>query len=97
MPPRIHPIHRIPSGIGIAVGPHAGLRHLPPVGLEEHQKVGVIGAGVEVLQAGLGIIALADPAFGDRAVHIAGQREGRVGRAIGPVDAPFGLQPPVIG
>ena len=59
-------------------------------------ELGVVVAGVEVLQAGVGIIALADPAFGDRAIHIAGQREGRVGGAIGPVDPPFGLQPPVI-
>ncbi len=56
------PIHRIAARIGIAVGPHARLGDLPPVGLEEHQKVGVVVAGVEILQPRLGIIALADVA-----------------------------------
>ncbi len=64
MPPRIHPIHRIPSGIGIAVGPHARLGDLPPVGLEEHQKVGVVVPRVEILQPRLGALPLSHPAFG---------------------------------
>ena len=97
MPPRIHPIHRIPSGIGIAVGPHARLGDLPPVGLEEHQKVGVVSAGVEILKPRLGIIALADPAFGHFIIYIRLQIKGLIGRAIGPIDAPFGLFASLVG
>lgn len=38
--------------------------HLKPVGLDEDAQFGVVVAGVQVLQAGVGIVALADEAFG---------------------------------
>jgi len=56
-------IHRIIGGIGIAVEVDAGEDRVPGVGGEEAAEVGVVVAGVEVLQAGLGVEALVDVGF----------------------------------
>ena len=37
---------------------------LKPVGLDEHAQVGIVGAGVQILETGIYVIPLADPAFG---------------------------------
>ena len=53
-------VHRIIPGIGIAVEVDAGEDGVPGVGGEEAAEVGVVVAGVEVLQAGFGVEALVD-------------------------------------
>jgi len=51
IPPRIAQIHRVISGICIAVGPDACLGHLKPVGLDKPAQIGVKVAGVQILEA----------------------------------------------
>lgn len=62
VPIRIRQIHRIVPRIRIAVRPHPRPGHLPPVRLDEPAEHRVVGAGVEVLEADLGVEARADPA-----------------------------------
>ena len=57
-------IHRIVARIGIAVGPDACLGHLKPVGLDKPPKLGVVVAGVEVLETLIIVIAFADEPLG---------------------------------
>ena len=79
MPIGIARIDRVVAGIGIAVGADAGVGDVPPIGLEERRgsenppgegfpearEFGVVVAGVEELQPGTGVIALADVALRD--------------------------------
>jgi hypothetical protein len=60
MPIRIAQIHRIAEAVHIPVGADAGDCRVPPVALGEQPQLGVVGAGVEVDEAGLGVEALAD-------------------------------------
>ena len=57
-------IHRVVARIGIAVGPDACLGHLKPVGLDKPPKLGVVVAGVEVLETLIIVIAFADEPLG---------------------------------
>jgi hypothetical protein len=57
-------IHRVVARIGIAVGPDACLGHLKPVGLDKPPKLGVVVAGVEVLETLILVIAFADEPLG---------------------------------
>lgn len=61
---RITAVYGIVEDIGVSVGPDALLCDLEPVWLQEQPQLGVVVAGVEVLQACVGVEALADPAFG---------------------------------
>ena len=63
MPARIAQIHRIVEAVAEAVRPDARLQHFDPVRLQEHAQHGVVVAGAQVLQAGVGVVTLADPAF----------------------------------
>ena len=63
VPSRIAEVHRIVEAVAVAVRPDACLCHLPPVWLCEEAEFGVVVAGVEVLQACVGVEALADPSL----------------------------------
>ena len=88
IPPRIAEIHRIVRRIAIPVRPHPRLGDLPPVGRGEQRQVGVVGAGVEALQAGGAVEALADIALvfghvrGGKGLFISDGAEGAVGGAV---------------
>ncbi len=68
MPQWVHPIDGIIPRIGIPVDIHARDGRVPGVGGEEAAEVGVVVAGVEILQARFGIEAFVDvaPAIGHR-------------------------------
>jgi len=66
MPIRITKINRITVGVGVTVGADAGHGGVPPVALGEQAQDRIVVAGVEVLQSGFGVIALADIALGFR-------------------------------
>ena len=66
VPIRIQLVHRIVEGIAVAVGADPALLHLEPVGLQEQPQLGVVVAGVEILEARVFVVTLADPAFGFR-------------------------------
>ena len=92
MPPRIHPIHRIAKRIAVPVGPDPRLGHLPPIRLQKHAQLRIVIPRVQILQARLGIKALADPAF----ALLAGGNAGP-GRNLGAVrtrDEPLGAVMP---
>ena len=72
MPIRIAPIDGIISGIGVAVDVDAGEDGVEGVGGEKAAELGVVVAGVEILQAGLGIEPLVD-------IGLAVQHGGAVG------------------
>ena len=59
----ITPIHRIIARIGIAVRVHAGKDRVPRVGAEEPGEGGIVIPGVEVVQAGFGVVFLVDVAL----------------------------------
>lgn len=64
IPPGSIFIHRIVKRIAVPVGPHTLLLDLKPIGLDEEGEFWVIVAGVEILQARVFVVSLADPAFG---------------------------------
>ena len=64
VPARIACPNRIIEAVAVPVRADARFGDLPPVRLEEHPEFGVVVAGVEVLEAGVGVEALTDPAFG---------------------------------
>jgi hypothetical protein len=57
IPVRIAQVHRIVKAVAIPIRAHTRLCRIEPVGLDEHAEAGVIVAGVEVLQAGVGVEA----------------------------------------
>ena len=63
MPVRIAPVHRVVLRIGVPVRPHALLDGIPIIRRDEAAEDRVHVAGVQVDQAGLGVVALADIAF----------------------------------
>jgi hypothetical protein len=56
-------VYRIVLGVGVAFGADAGERRIPVVGRDEAAEQRVEVAGVQVDEAGLGIVALADEAL----------------------------------
>ena len=62
--PWIGQIHRIISRVSIPIRPNPRLGHFKPVGLDEPPKFRVVVARVEVLQACVLVIALADESLG---------------------------------
>jgi hypothetical protein len=54
-------IHGIITRVGESVGSDAFLGDLKPVGLDEQRQLGIVVAGIEVLQPGVGIVAVALP------------------------------------
>lgn len=60
---QIHLVRRIVERIAISVGPHALLCHREPVGVDEQRQFGVVVPRVQVLQAGILVIPLADEAL----------------------------------
>ena len=89
IPPRIELVDWVVETVAEAVGPHSRLRHLEPVGLQEHPQGGVVVAGVEVLQARVGVVAFSDPALGFGG-GVAGQKPLGL-LAEGAVDGAFDL------
>ena len=69
-------IYGIVEAIAIAVRPDALFRNLEPVGLQEQAELGVVVAGVEILEARVFVVTLADPAFGFRQ-SLGGRKPGR--------------------
>ena len=69
-------IYGIVEAIAIAVRPDALFRNLEPVGLQEQAELGVVVAGVEILEARVFVVSLADPAFGFRQ-SLGGRKPGR--------------------
>ena len=63
---RIEPVHRIIEAVAEPVGSDACFSDLEPVRLEEEAQFGVVVPRVQVLQTRVGVIPLADPAFGFR-------------------------------
>ncbi len=82
--PRVRLVYRAIPRVGVSVGADAWVGHVEPVGGGEEAELGVVVAGVEVLEFRRGVVALADEALGlggdgagdDRA----GLAEGLVGR-----------------
>ena len=81
-------VDRIVERVAVAVGADAGLHDFEPVGLDEEGQFGVVVAGVEVLQARVGVVAFADEAFGlfwcgwVEFLREEGPAEGAVGAAV---------------
>ena len=63
IPTRIAQIRRVVEGIAEPVRPNACCGDFEPVGLGEEGEIGVVGAGVEVDEAGGGGFAFADVGF----------------------------------
>ena len=59
----VQPIDRIIPGIGVAVDVDAWQHRIVAVGGQEPSQHRVVVAGVEILQAGLGVVLLVDPAL----------------------------------
>jgi hypothetical protein len=76
IPVGIQLVHRVVEGIAVAVGADPGLLHLEPVGLQEQAELGFVEAGVQILEARVLIITLADPALG-LAQGLGGREPGR--------------------
>lgn len=72
MPIRVRSIDGIIPGIGVAVDVDAGEDGVPAVGGEEAGEIGVVIAGVEILQASFRVEALAD-------IGLAAQHRGAIG------------------
>ena len=66
MPVRIRPIDRVVPRVRIPIRSDAFLVGVPPVGGDEAGDGGVVIAGVEVEEAGLGVGAFADEALAFR-------------------------------
>jgi hypothetical protein len=77
IPVGIQLVHRVVEGIAVAVGADPALLHLEPVGLQEQPQLGVVVAGVEILEARVFVETLADPAFGFRQ-SLGGRKPGRL-------------------
>jgi hypothetical protein len=63
IPIRVKLVHRIVEGIAVAVRPDAGLLYLEPVRLDKQPQLRVVIPGVEILQARVFVVTLADPAL----------------------------------
>ena len=87
MPTRITPIEGIIPGIGIAVDVHAGDVRVPGVWRQEAAQQRVVVAGVEVLEARLGIKPLVDVALALQRYRAVGGQRRAEGAVVGPRDA----------
>ena len=64
MPIGVALVHRVVEGIGVAVGADCRVGYVPPVGLDEAGEDRIVIAGVEIGQAGVGIVPFPDKGFG---------------------------------